>query len=432
MASIKKASISRKKKDIQPSKEGYLGTKHIRFNHQASLGDTSFNMLTLVNGIPGFNQPNGADLLSIYAFRHNLRIYSSLDYELIPQKDYEVNGSTITFINDLGAIGAQEGEIFIGEVQIPTSNAIVADAQNRKFKYTLPQGQTTLPIAGYTIGENEIAVYRNGKLQDDENYSEVDNGNGFGASIEFNTANQSFNDTVVVHYGLAFAGDTQIFADLERLSGSILELAKDLSLASERPIGDYLAATPSEIERNTFGNNVLNILNAEIPYIGPWSDWEPIGLTSTGSTPTKGPVVTDRVRFRQVGEDYEVDYQFQNSAPGTAGTGLYILLLPSNIKFSEDQLFADLATGSGDGKRDDAPSAYIGQGWIGDGGTGGEFIAFARAENSFVCHAKSETTDAFGNWDSGFYDFASSFGFNLRLKFKGKGLVGTKKISDLF
>jgi hypothetical protein len=261
MSSIKKATISRKKKELSPSKNGFFGTKKIRFNHQASAGETSINLLSLNNGIAGFVQPNAADLLNVYSFKSNLRIYSSLDYELIPEKDYTVLGSTITFINDMASAGAQEGEIFIGEVDVPGTNAIIADAKQRVFDYVLPQGTTTLSLGNsYTIGNKEIAVYRNGKIQVEGvtgNYQEVDDGNGYGTSIEFNTANVSDDDSIVVIFGLAFAGDISIFGDMERLSGAIIAIANDLALATGNPVEDYITANPSEVERDTFGTKVL-------------------------------------------------------------------------------------------------------------------------------------------------------------------------------
>lgn len=262
--SIKQEGISRSKLDLKPSKDNIVGSKNIRFNHRANLGDTSFDLINLTNGIAGFVNPNAGDVTSAYAFKKNLRIYSSLDYELIPEKDYQINGTTITFINDMASAGAQQDEIFVGEFHAPAENTIVADAQQRRFDYVLAQGVTTLSLGNsYRVGENEIFVYRNGKLQvvgvdPDGNYVEVDDGNGYGTSIQFNTANGSSDDSIAVVFGLTFAGDISIFSDLERLSGAILELAKDLSLASEKPVGDYISATPSEVERNTFGNQVLD------------------------------------------------------------------------------------------------------------------------------------------------------------------------------
>jgi hypothetical protein len=108
---------------------------------------------------------------------------------------------------------------------------------------------------------NEIFVYRNGKLQvlgldPLGNYTEVDEGNGYGTTIEFNNSNV-LDDSIAVVFGLTFAGDIAIFSDMERLSGAILAISQDLALATGNPVDDYLTANPSEVERSTYGAKVL-------------------------------------------------------------------------------------------------------------------------------------------------------------------------------
>lgn len=170
--------------------------------------------------------------------------------------------------------------------------------------------------------------------------------------------------------------------------------------------------------------------NKDIPVLGPWSAWETIVLNAQTTIPTKGASVPiDRVRWRQVGEDYEVEYQFYQDSIGTVGNGEYIIQLPESVRFHPDQFFVtgNLASGISD---NDMP-ANVGNGSIGDGTTGGYGFAFASSESNFRMVWRSETTDSYIAWSHTYYDFNATFGFNIKLKFKGKDLVATKKFSEL-
>tara|TARA_R110000868_G_C10973188_1_gene771508 strand:+ start:50276 stop:51556 length:1281 start_codon:yes stop_codon:yes gene_type:complete len=272
MSNTKQVGISRKRSDSQPTRNGYLGSKNLRFNHKASFGDVSFDLTALVNGIAGVQNPSPAQMANVYAYRNNLSISSSLGYELIPGQDYIMLGSIVTFLNDLADIGAQEDELFFGEILLPTSGVVTSESKYESTTTPLPIGQKLLGIGvTYEVNANaaqqtgSIKVYRNGKRQlrcvgnvltGDGNYIEIDSGSGYGTFIQFKVANGSFEDSIVVDFGTHSVGDINVFSDIERLTGTIYQMAQDLADETGNPLSDYLTASASEVDRLTLSSTV--------------------------------------------------------------------------------------------------------------------------------------------------------------------------------
>lgn len=72
----------------------------------------------------------------------------------------------------------------------------------------------------------------------------------------------------------------------------------------------------------------------DLSNVTKWSTPQPITITATTTNPTKGTTISiDSVRWRQVGEDYEVEYRYAQSAAGTAGSGTYLFALPTGLEF---------------------------------------------------------------------------------------------------
>lgn len=63
------------------------------------------------------------------------------------------------------------------------------------------------------------------------------------------------------------------------------------------------------------------------------TDWQSYTPTITASTtnPTKGTVTIDNGRWRRVGDSMEIIYTYRQSGAGTAGSGTYIIALPSGF-----------------------------------------------------------------------------------------------------
>jgi hypothetical protein len=65
-----------------------------------------------------------------------------------------------------------------------------------------------------------------------------------------------------------------------------------------------------------------------------WSTGVPITFGAVTTAPTKGTIVIDYVKYRNIGgKEYEVEYNFLQSTAGTAGTGDYLFTLPANLQF---------------------------------------------------------------------------------------------------
>jgi hypothetical protein len=57
-------------------------------------------------------------------------------------------------------------------------------------------------------------------------------------------------------------------------------------------------------------------------------------ITGTTTNPSPGNVGYNTVYYRQVGtKEYEVVYRFNQSAPGSAGSGDYVFALPASLQF---------------------------------------------------------------------------------------------------
>lgn len=82
------------------------------------------------------------------------------------------------------------------------------------------------------------------------------------------------------------------------------------------------------------------------------TEWQPypgngslpvVGITSN---PVKGTVVWDRAFWRRVGDSIEIKWDYEQSAAGSSGSGLYIGLLPNNLKVDTTKLSPLIDTSS--------------------------------------------------------------------------------------
>lgn len=419
MSSVKKVNTSRKRADIQPSRTGYLGSKNLNFHHQATLDDLTIDLTNLNGYIPGINNPSPSDFANVQAFVANFSLKSETrEYELVRNIDFNISGTIITFINGFEAL---EDEKFFGAILLPTSNAIVTESRTEISQFELPIGTVLLNIGTtYVVNANPtqqigtIKVFRDGMIQlrcegniitNEGNYIEIDSGNGFGNSIQFKTANGVSIDGIVVDFGVHQVADVNIFSDLERLSGSILQLSNDMADVTGNPVEDYITASASETDRLTLANTVLAILDVDVPILTEWQDYTPV-------TQGLGTVTFDYARWRQVGESIELQIQgdvgtttaveFQVGLPnsliiGDTYSATKVGSLDRNAITNISSITA-LAT-SGD--------AYLNVGQRGDSNQ----LTFIPSNGSTVL--------ATGNT------------FNLLASVKISGLAATQKISDL-
>jgi hypothetical protein len=201
--------------------------------------------------------------------KKNLDLTSSSNGKLIQGLDYVVVDSyTISLIGPYIGVGAEVDEIFVGTINsAPISDLVVASAKSVDKTYTLAVGSTVLNLGReYKVGSNpfesigSIKVFVNGVLAlRGSDYTEVDSGNGYGTTIQFFTAPVSIPHQVAVDFGVMAITDNNAIGAIENLGGAIKKIADDLAVVAGTAATDYLNASPSEVERRTFGDTVLSL-----------------------------------------------------------------------------------------------------------------------------------------------------------------------------
>jgi hypothetical protein len=159
----------------------------------------------------------------------------------------------------------------------------------------------------------------------------------------------------------------------------------------------------------------------EVPVVTEWVDAGPIQIGATGTPPTKGTTSEDSVRWRQVGEDYEVEYKFRQTSAGANGSGDYLVSLPSGVEFDSTipsftgtfvatQTIKDMSIISIEGQFTNQTSSVNGLGY-----------AIKWSDNSFRYITNSLPWSSTGA-QLGLADVS----VNFKLKFKGKNLKATE------
>lgn len=101
----------------------------------------------------------------------------------------------------------------------------------------------------------------------------------------------------------------------------------------------------------TFKVDSVSVTPQNVAYGSPTSDWTafPMVITGTTSNPVKGTAVTDKAKWRRVGDSMEIRYDYyQSAADGTNGVGIYLYALPTGylIDTAKIQVSTDGTTGT--------------------------------------------------------------------------------------
>ena len=274
MSSIAKANISLSKKDLTKSRILPVASRNVVFYHKATSGQATIDLLALImpSEMPSQVQATVEEINGslLYNNKKNLTLKSSSKGDLIQGLDYLVTSAyTISLIGPGFTAGAEVDEIFEGKINAaPVSDLVVASARSVDKTYTLAVGSTILNLGReYKTGVNSlddigsIKVFVNGVLAHrNAEYYEIDSGNGYGTTIGFYAAPVSLPYTIAVDFGVMSITDSDGLGSIESLSGAVKKLADDLAVVAGTDADDYFAANPSEIERRTFGDNVLALL----------------------------------------------------------------------------------------------------------------------------------------------------------------------------
>lgn len=273
MSSIAKTSISLSKKDLVKSRIPPVASRNVTFYHKATGGQITINLNSLImpSEMPSQVQATNDEISGarLALNKKNLTLTSSSNGVLIQGLDYLVTSSyTIQLTGVYTGIGAETDEIFVGSISsAPISDLAVISARDVVKTMTVVIGQTTVNLGNeYKVGANpledigDVRIWINGVLAiRDANYTEVDSGNGFGSTIELIGGPVIADWQLVAEFGVRAVTDQDALGTIESLSGSILKIANDLADVAGTNTTDYLTANPSDIERRTFGDTVLNL-----------------------------------------------------------------------------------------------------------------------------------------------------------------------------
>lgn len=156
-----------------------------------------------------------------------------------------------------------------------------------------------------------------------------------------------------------------------------------------------------------------------------------ITITADTTAPAKGTIVTDQVLVTRQGNRALVEYNFQQSAAGTSGSGEYIISLPAGMSF-DTNLLTPLGSGSvSDGSPIALQKAYIGQGHIGNASARGPVSIYAFTSNTFKVVAQN-TYASYQAFGSGQYGVGAVLGFRFIIDAPVAGwLSGVAMSSDV-
>jgi hypothetical protein len=353
MSSIAKVNISLSKKDLTKSRIPPVASRNVVFYHKATLGQLTINLLSLTmpsSEIPTEAQATVSEIsgAQLAINKKNLSLSSSSKGKLIQGLDFVVIDSyTISLIGPGYSSGAESDEIFVGTISgAPISDLIVASAKSVFKTYELAVGSTILNLGQeYQVGVNPnddigiLKVFVNGILaRRGVDFDEVDAGSGYGTTLSFKVAPVSIPHQIVVDFGVMSITDNNAIGAIESLAGTIQKIAEDLADVAGTSSTDYFSASPSEVERRAFGDMVLiheKILDVEVPIETEWVDFASVAagtlITSTGTSPTYGTVVTNKAQWKRVGSDMLIRWDYRQSSAGTAGTGQYLFNLPAEV-----------------------------------------------------------------------------------------------------
>lgn len=109
-------------------------------------------------------------------------------------------------------------------------------------------------------------------------------------------------------------------------------------------IGTLTGTASFSISSSAAGSSTTS-LTASFIESQEWSSNSTITIGATTTAPTKGTIVYDRVRYRQINSTtYEVDYNYAQSTTGTAGSGDYLFSLPGGLTWGAGVTVTTLTT----------------------------------------------------------------------------------------
>jgi len=97
-----------------------------------------------------------------------------------------------------------------------------------------------------------------------------------------------------------------------------------------------VASNEPEIYIDDCGIELAEYYTSQI--VTPWTTVSGITITGTTTNPTKGTTSVDRMMWRRVGTNAEIRYEYVQTGAGTAGSGDYLIALPSGLNIDSTKV----------------------------------------------------------------------------------------------
>lgn len=271
---IGKGDVSLRKLDVIEGSKNTLsfGYKKIAFAHQANLNDTQINLSSL--NFPSslantlVSNPSARTLAqcNLRYFYKNMLLFSTSRGILIPDISFTATNNSILLRN----IQALQNEIFYGIIDYASSpNTLFVDARPINVSRAMGSTGTTFNVGeSYQVNafqddsSGAVKVFINGVLKfrntnnsstvKDRDYYEVPSSDGYGTTIEFNTApGASAQITVISNYAYVDRPDNHIMQKLDVLATQLQ------SVATQGNFSLNVSQFPNVMDLKAFGDRVL-------------------------------------------------------------------------------------------------------------------------------------------------------------------------------
>jgi hypothetical protein len=443
-----KNTLSLRKKDVLEQKQAGSAYKRLVFAHKATTaGQTGINITSLTQpsemAALGFTNPSTAELQAgkMLFYKKNLTVVSSLRGLLIQDLSYTVPTNERIAFQDFTS---EENEIFTCVLESSVKDGLqVVDAIAITSTGDLAIGATDYNVGTpFEVGKNittqmgAVLVFRDGVIQSRNtsngtsggNYQEVDAGSGLGSIIRFNEAPVSeASSIIVVSNGMVAERPTgSVMAVVESLAGQVDLIIPTVADLAGVPETNFQGA-PNNVDLKNFGDKVNALLTAEVPIVTDWIEGNPITIGAVTTPPTKGTTAYDRYRYRQVGGDWEVEYEFRNTGTGSAGSGHYLISLPPGVVIDTSKVL--LNTGAADDDDLDLQQSTIGWGNIANATdrSYSHMVAYSSTQFRVLNEVAALSSNFFGSTG---YALSSAQSFKFILKFPGDGLQATQTLKQ--
>lgn len=188
----------------------------------------------------------------------------------------------------------------------------------------------------------------------------------------------------------------------------------------------------------------LIVTPSKYVYGTPITDWQSFPsvaagtlITSTGSAPTFGTVSVNTARWRRVGGDAEVEWNFAQTSAGTLGSGAYLFNIPAALGTLDTSFYTFNTNVAASSVTLSAPNVVGDFNAFYEAGVGGKSIGngavipYSASQLKVYMEYANEGAGGDSDWWGTFYGMnLTPMSCSLRARFKVAGWSATTQMSD--